>query len=211
MKRIGPKRRLLLFLYGAPNIVGSVLGLMGLGLYFAGIIHDYWLLIVVGLYAGGWLVTPRPVDQELRLSHDLDTEALRASLNELLASIRRRVPADILAKTERMTATILDVLPRLGEVDGGSHNTHVIRQTVLDYLPTALQNYLALPSAFARLHPLRDGKTAHQLLLEQLDLLDGKMREIAADLHHQDSQQLLIHGRFLEDKFRDGQAWLAGG
>jgi hypothetical protein len=73
------------------------------------------------------------------------------------------------------------------------------------------QNYLALPSVFARLHPLREGKTAHQLLLEQLDLLDGKMREIAADLHHQNSQQLLIHGRFLEDKFRDGQAWLAGG
>ena len=211
MKPMGPRRRLLLFLYGAPNIVGCLLGLMGLGLYFARIIHDYWLLIVVGLYAGGWLVTPRPVDQELRLSHELDTEALRASLDELVVSIRRRVPADILAKTERITATILDVLPRLGEVDGGSHNTHVIRQTVLDYLPTALQNYLALPSAFARLHPLRDGKTAHQLLLEQLDLLDGKMREIAADLHHQNSQQLLIHGRFLEDKFRDGQAWLAGG
>jgi len=98
MKPMGPGRCLLLFLYGAPNIVGCVLGLMGLGLYFAGIIHDYWLLIVVGLYAGGWLATPRPADQELRLSHELDAEALRASLDELLASIRHRVPADILAR-----------------------------------------------------------------------------------------------------------------
>lgn len=205
------KRRLLLFLYGAPNIVGCLLGLAGLGLYFAGIIHDYWLPIVVGLYAGGWLVTPCPIGQPLRLSHELDTEALRASLDELIALIRRRVPADILARTERITVTLLEMLPRLGEFDGGSHNTHVIRQTALDYLPAALQNYLVLPSAFARLHPLQDGKTAHQLLLEQLDLLDGKMREIAADLHRQDSQQLLIHGRFLEDKFRNGQAWLTGG
>ncbi|MCB1770503.1 MAG: hypothetical protein KDJ31_12515 [Candidatus Competibacteraceae bacterium] len=205
------KRRWLLFLYGAPNIVGCLLGLAGLGLYFAGVIHDYWLPIVLGLYAGGWLITPRRADRQLRLTHELDTEALRASLDELLASIRRQVPADILARTQRITETILEVLPRLGEFDGGSHNTHVIRQTALDYLPTALQNYLALPSAFARLHPLRDGKTAHQILLEQLDLLDGKMREIAADIHRQDSQQLLIHGRFLEDKFRDGQEWLAGG
>lgn len=36
------------------------------------------------------------------------------------------------------------------------------------------------------------------------------MREIAADLHRRDSEQLLIHGRFLEDKFRDGGAWLVG-
>ena len=204
------QRRLLLFLYGAPNIVGCLLGLGGLGLYFAGLIHNYWLLIVVGLYLGGWLATPRRDQQELALSHALDHAALEASLNELIASIRRRVTVDILAKVEAIAATILEVLPRLGEFDGGSHNTHVIRQTALDYLPAALQNYLALPSAFARLHPLREGKTAHQILLEQLALLDGKMREIAADLHRRDSEQLLIHGRFLEDKFRDGGAWLAG-
>ena len=173
-------------------------------------IHNYWLLIVVGLYLGGWLATPHPVGQQLALSHELDNVALEVSLNELIASIRRRVAADILAKVEAIAATILEVLPRLGEFDSGSHNTHVIRQTVLDYLPAALQSYLALPSAFARLHPLRDGKNAHQILLEQLELLDGKMREIAADLHHRDSEQLLVHGRFLEDKFRDGGAWLAG-
>ena len=204
------KRRLLLFLYGTPNIIGCLLGLGGLGLYFAGFIHNYWLLIVVGLYLGGWLATPHPVGQQLALSHELDNVALEVSLNELIASIRRRVAADILAKVEAIAATILEVLPRLGEFDSGSHNTHVIRQTVLDYLPAALQSYLALPPAFARLHPLRDGKNAHQILLEQLELLDGKMREIAADLHHRDSEQLLVHGRFLEDKFRDGGAWLAG-
>lgn len=205
------RRSLLLFLYGTPNIIGCLLGLVGLGLYFAGFIHNYWLLIVAGLYLGGWLATPRRAHQELALSHELDHAALEASLNELIASIRRRVAADILAKVEAIAATILEVLPRLGEFDGGSHNTHVIRQTVLDYLPIALQNYLALPSAFARLHPLRDGKTAHQILLEQLELLDSKMREIAADIHHRDSEQLLVHGRFLEDKFHDGGAWLAGG
>lgn len=202
-------RRLLLFLYGMPNIVGCLLGLLGLGLFFAGVIHHYWLPMVVGLYVAGWLITPRPVQRELRLSHQLDREALRASLDHLIASIRQRVPADILVRTERIAATILEVLPQLGEVDvGGSHDTHVIRQTVLDYLPTALQNYLALPMAFARWHPLKDGKTAHQLLLEQLDLLEGKMSEIATDLHQRNSRQLLIHGRFLEDKFGPGQPWL---
>lgn len=206
------KRRLLLFLYGMPNIVGCLLGLGGLGLYFTGVIHHYWLLIVTGLYWGGWLVTPRPaMGQQLDLSHELDSAALQASLDQLIASIRRRVTADVLAQVESIAATILEVLPRLSEFDGNSHNTHVIRQTVLDYLPVALQNYLALPPAFARLHPLRDGKNAHQILLEQLELLNSKMQEIAADLHRHDGEQLLVHGRFLEDKFHDGGSWLAGG
>lgn len=36
-------RKLLLYLYGTPNIVGSLLGLIGLGLYFAGVIKSLWI------------------------------------------------------------------------------------------------------------------------------------------------------------------------
>ena len=78
---------------------------------------------------------------------------------------------------------------------------HIIRQTVLDYLPETLQNYTNLPPAFANLHPVRNGKTARQLLSEQLDLLDKQMVEVAVDLAKNDTQKLLAHGRFLEAKF----------
>ena len=68
---------------------------------------------------------------------------------------------------------------------------------MFEYLPTALQNYLSLPPAFANLHPVRDGKTARQLLNEQLDILDPEMKEIVVDISANDTQKLLAHGRFL--------------
>jgi hypothetical protein len=39
-----------------------------------------------------------------------------------------------------------------------------------------------------------------QLLGEQLDLLDTSMKQ--EDIHRNDTQKLVVHGRFLEDKFR---------
>ena len=54
----------------------------------------------------------------------------------------------------------------------------------------------------------RELLTAQQLLSEQLDLLDAKMREIVEDFHRDDAQQLLVHGRFLEKKFCKSDAWL---
>jgi hypothetical protein len=94
------------------------------------------------------------------------------------------------------------MLPRL--VPGGGPidpATLTVRQTALDYLPTTLSTYLGLPPAYRRFHAVRDGKTAHDLLLEQLRLLDGKMKEIVANMHSNDAQALLANGRFLEEKF----------
>jgi hypothetical protein len=39
------------------------------------------------------------------------------------------------------------------------------------------------------------------LLLAQLDLLDGKMKEIVTSVAENDTQALLVNGRFLEEKF----------
>jgi hypothetical protein len=52
-----------------------------------------------------------------------------------------------------------------------------VRQTALEFLPEALQHFLKLPPAFANVHPLKDGKTAKTLLLEQLDLLATTMEQ----------------------------------
>ena len=202
------RRRLLLFLYSTPNMVGSLLGLMGLILYFTGIIKSYWFFIVAGLYAIGVLATPKTPTYDLRLSHQLTVEELRRALEKLVQSIRDKVPPDILTKVQNITASIQDILPRIADVNSGDYNIYVIRQTALEYLPETLQNYLNLPRAFARLHPLKNGKTAQQLLSEQLDLLEAKMREIVEDFHHDDAQQLLVHGRFLEQKFRKSDVWL---
>lgn len=193
--------RILLFLYSTPNIVGSLLGLAGLLLYSLGVIQDFWLFIVVGLYLIGVLVTPKQTAYDLSIQTQVSAEEIRAQLDALVRKIRKRMPAEALTKVESIKASIDSILPILAASNLGDRNVFTIRQTVFEYLPTALENYLSLPPAFANLHPVRDGKTARQLLNEQLDILDREMREIVVDMSANDTQKLLAHGRFLEQKF----------
>ena len=203
-------RRLLLYLYSAPNVVGSLLGLAGLGMYFSGVIKTYWIFIVIGLYFIGFLTAPRSKNIELQLNHDFDAETLQRSLDTLIVKIKKRVAADVLAKVESIKESIITVLPHLNEFDSSSYDIHVIRQTALDYLPEMLQTYLKLPSAYARFHSVRNGKTPKDLLLEQLDILDTEMKKVVVDVHKNDTQALINHGRFLKDKFRgSSEDWLS--
>lgn len=195
-------RQVLLYLYGWPNMVGSTLGLLGLLLYFSGLIKSYWLPIVVGLYAIGVIATPRRRDDHLKLSQEMDVEAIRRSLDELVAKIRKRVAPEILGKVESITQSIVAILPQIASASRADEAAFNVRQTALAYLPETLEGYLRLPPAFARLHPIRDGKTPKQILFEQLDLMDLRMKEIVSDFHRNDAERLLAHGRFLESKFR---------
>lgn len=64
------------------------------------------------------------------------------------------------------------------------------------------QGYMNLPKAYANLQPVKDGKTAKQLLVEQLTLLDIEMKEVVQEVYRNDTQKLIAHGRFLQDKFQ---------
>ena len=194
-------RRLWLFLYSTPNIVGAVFGLVGLGLFFTGVIKKYWLFIVVGVYVAGLLLTPKNKAVELTLQSELTVEDIRASVETLIAQIRPRVPKEIFAQVERIREAIFALLPTIVDVNSGDHAVYTVRQTALEYLPAALQHYLNLPTAFANLHPLKEGKTATTLLREQLELLATTMEDMVEDFHRNDAEQLLIHGRFLEERF----------
>ncbi len=200
------RRRLLLFIYSTPNIVGALLGLFGLALYFMGVIDNFWILIVIGLYIIGVLATPKSPVYDLQIQNQLSVDEIRSELEALTRKIRGKAPKEILAKVESIKGSILEVLPQLVDMSSSDQNIFVIRQTALDYLPQTLENYLNLPKAYANVHPIKDGKTARQLLVEQLDILDREMKEIVQDIYKSDEQRLVAHGRFLQDKF--GQSGL---
>jgi hypothetical protein len=191
------------FLAGRRNFVGTALALLGLGLFFAGIIKKYWGLIVLGLYLLGVLLTP-PERAELVRSEAFDTDQVEEALGKLMASIKKHVKDDaILQRIEAIRDSIVAILPPLAESNEGlnSHDLHVVRETVFEYLPTMLESYLKLPAAFARKYPVKDGKPPRTLLLEQLDLLDVEMKKIVIDVHQQNTSALVAHGRFLQEKF----------
>ena len=196
------QKRLLFFLYGTPNIVGAVLGLVGLLLFFTGVIGAFWFFIVVGLYAVGYLVTPKNQPIDLHLKSRLDVAEIKGELEHLVASVKNRVSKEVLEHVLSIQRSITEVLPTLTRDGAHTHQAYVVKQTALEYLPETLETYLNLPPAFARLHTVKDGKTAQQLLLGQLELLDTTLKDIVVDLHQNDTDRLLINGRFLEEKFR---------
>jgi len=192
-------RRLLLYLYSTKNIVGSVLALVGLILFFTGVIGALWPVIVIGLYLIGILVTPGSASIDLRSGFDPDD--IRHALDTEVKAVNGRVPAYVLAKVQSIQQVILGILPRSGALPPGSPELFVVQRTATDYLPTALESYLNLPRAYATLHQVQDGKTPRQVLLDQLTLLESKMGEVADDVHRNDTDRLLANGRFLEERF----------
>jgi hypothetical protein len=81
-----------------------------------------------------------------------------------------------------------------------SRDLYLVRQTATDYLPRTMDAYLDMTREAVE-KPMADGKTPHQELKAQLDLLDSKLDDIAQDLQRQDTDRLLANRRFLESRF----------
>lgn len=200
------KLRLLLTLYSNANILGCLLALIGPALLFAGIIGPGWLAITVALYAAGWLLgwaSRRAPEIERHIEDTLTVEETLARLDTLAARAAPHLAAEMNGHLSSVRSSIAEVLPRLlGNRSHHDANLFTVRETVLRYLPETLANYVALPAAFRTTHVLKDGKTARQILADQLALLDTKMREIVANVAGADAQALLANGKFLEMKFQ---------
>lgn len=144
-------------------------------------------------------------------AYEPGAEEIEIVLETLVATIGDKVPEDVLVRVESIKASILKILPQIANIDSSDYNIYVVRKIALDYLPETLENYLKLPTDLATLQPIKDGKTAQQLLLEQLGLLDTELKSVIEDLHDNDTQSLLAHGRFLNEKFGKSDLWLGNG
>ena len=196
-------RRLQAFLYSRRNIVGSLLGLGGLALYFAGLLGGIaWLPIVAGLYLIGILLVPGDTGLSIQLGAADDASEVRDGLQRLLRALRGKVADDLYAKVVSIQASILGTLDieRTGG-DAADPNVYLIRQTALAYLPDAFSTYLRMPRVMAERRAIADGRTPHDVLLDQLDLMDRRLADVADDMARHDSDKLLANGRFLAEKF----------
>jgi hypothetical protein len=196
-------RRAESFLYSRRNIAGSLLALGGLGLHFVGLVGGLvWLPITAGLYLIGVLLVPGERDLELRLGAAQDASEVRDGLAHLLRQLRGKVADDLYEKVVRIQSSILATLETEGAAgDGADPNVYLIRQTALAYLPDAFATYLRMPRFMAERRAIAGGRTPHDVLLEQLDLMDRRLAEVADDMARHDSDRLLANGRFLAEKF----------
>jgi hypothetical protein len=182
------------------NIAGCMLAVGGPVLIFAGVVAaPVGLALTPVLYAIGALGAPprRRTD----VVAGLDKNDVRTSLDRIQKKIVSKVPARISTTVNTISRTINEILPRANALGAGSPGQYVLYACATDYLPTAIEAYLDLPRHYADTHVVVDGKTALDLLAEQLDLLEKEIKEIAANVNRADTDKLVANGRFLEEKF----------
>lgn len=200
-----------------PNIIGCGVALLGLALHLmlelmtrdGGI--PFWFVIIPAMYVFGYLIGYlfQDNDAQLRFFYEQQNiEEIRTELDKLIKNTRKRLSPELFAKVQSIRASIEAVLPNLINTTSANHDLFTVKQTVFDYLPSTLENYLKLPTPYARMHKLRDGKTAQQLLDEQLTVIDDTMHKVVQNVFEQDVNELRINQRFLRDRLGGGNVEL---
>ena len=184
------------YLTGRRNLAGSGLALLAAALVMIDPVGPQGVLLVMGFYLAG-VVAVRGTPKFHRLGFD-PMQVQRCLLAEI-AAVAGRVPPDIWVRMQRIELTIrAEILPRLDCLPLGAPELYLVERTASDFLPTAVKTYLQLPGGYAS----PAGATAHQVLVDELDLLEAQMRRVAEVVHRADMDRLLAHHRFLEDRFR---------
>jgi hypothetical protein len=134
---------------------------------------------------------------------DLRTQPeIIAALDRMTSRVEGLVSADDLAALRRIRdEAAIALTPDEGPIDLADHEMWLVRQICTDYLPRALEHYLALPPELA-LEPVLDGRSARQVLDEQLTLIEGRLHQMAERTYKREAGGLLNHARFVADSLR---------
>jgi hypothetical protein len=203
--RIG--RVVVRYLQSTRNLVGSVLGLLGLGLYGVGLAGRFWPLVVAGLYVAGAVATPP--DRAVRLGSSAPAGSpadLRARLEQLAAQIRqhgRAMPRGVLPRFEATAGLLTELLARPDELAMHPEQWYLVDSTIRLDLPASFEAYLNLPRWFTAGRLLPNGRTAADELLSQLDTINRAVTAAAAKVYDEPAQRIVQQGERLAA--RDGE------
>jgi len=195
--------RLPLFVYSNRNLAGSGLALLALAAFFLNLIHDFWYVIVAGSYGIGALVARDGGALETQLNDEMSVKDAVDGVARLAAESQKRLPPEIAALVTQIASAVEEILPRLAARHVVDAVFDDVRSTATTYLPDTLNAYLSVPTTYRNTVAIRDGKTARQIVVEQLTVLAAKMQEIAKNAVVDDAQSLLANGRFLKERFAE--------
>jgi hypothetical protein len=195
------RSRLAMLAWSRPNLVGSFLALLA---FVVGMIAGpgLWLVpLMLVLWLFGVLTTRRDVVEDLVIDQRASEPDIRAQLATLEQVSHARLRPELHSLVASICRSIELILPRTAQQRGASVDLYAVHQTVLRYLPDALNAYFSLPPGYAHRHHLAGGKTPEQVLSDQLALLDREMFAIVQSLADHDAAQLLASGQFLQQRF----------
>jgi hypothetical protein len=195
--------RLPLYIYSNRNIAGAGLALAAVAAFLAGLIHEFWYLIVAGSYGIGALVAHDDGVLETHINAEMNVKDAVDAVARLAAESQQRLPPDIAARVGQIASAVEEILPRLAARGVADAVFIDVRATATTYLRDTLNAYLTVPATYRNNIAIRDGKTARQIVVEQLTVLAAKMDEIAKNAVVDDAQALLANGKFLKDRFAE--------
>lgn len=197
------------WMYSKKNITGCVLAVGGTAaLIVAGVVAPplapISLLVIPSLYGAGALLAPSDKKEQVQFTNAL-SKVEAENVEESLAVIRETVKGKVGTAVEQRVFAILDLidelLPRAHRLGKTSVEMHTLVSTATDYLPNSLSPYLAMPRYYAEHRTIQDGKTAEDILCDQLDVLYNGLQGILDAIAANDAQAILANGQFLNDKF----------
>jgi hypothetical protein len=187
------------YLTSRQHLVGCALGLLGATLALLDPVGPAGLVLVVGFYGLG-VAAARHEPAQHRCG--FDPSRVARAMQQQLADVSGRVPAEVILQLQRIELiTRTQVLPRLECLPPGSLDLYLVERTACEYLPSALQHYLRLPPSVVAAGGPGPGATPLRVLTDELSLLEGEMRRIAAVIQRVDMDRMLAHRRFLNDRF----------
>jgi hypothetical protein len=193
-----------LYFWSRKNQVGMLGAIVGVGLGVAGVVSGGLLLplVPIGLYGAGALLMPNRKADQLLLDDTSDTRAVQRELDRLVITAREKLEPDLAQLVEQVETTVDEIFKRSG-AQSASEALYVVRRTASNYLPLAVNQYLALPATYRTTHRglKGDQNTPHEELQQQLTIMDEKMQQILEAILDGDATKLRQRGQFLRQKF----------
>lgn len=194
------------FIFSNKNIVGLVCASIVVVLGFLGVVKHGWLAVALIAYVFGYLVGPK--EKEVVFYHIKGESMadyvgflhkfLRNSLDNTKLPIEAK---EVLQSITKNAVELLTFLQTKETVDDTSEEMINLKSIFDTYLPKLINQFSRLPSDYANNIKTSSGKTAKNMLLEQLNLLEQKIQEISYGIYEDDVTALKVNGRFLKEKF----------
>lgn len=198
------------FLLSNKNMLGLAFSSLVILFAFLGLIKSFWLPFSVIAYGLGYFVGP--VEKEIKFYH-FKGENLTdyiGFLRKLVAtiSVSPKIPNEakfILTHLGEKANELLDFLHKKNDLGIFNEDMNNLKSIFDTYLPKLINEYEKLPIDYANNVKTSNGKTAKEMLLEQLKLLDKTVQEIAYGIYENDVTALKVNGRLLKQKFEQTQ------
>ncbi|MDR0783363.1 MAG: hypothetical protein LBE83_06350 [Propionibacteriaceae bacterium] len=133
-------------------------------------------------------------------------EDIMAALDQMDARVTTAaVSTAVVARVRRISERLRATLPRMSNAGLTSVEQYSLIATATSYMPQTVGSYVRLPRDWADSRPVDAGRSSLLVLIDQLDLLGDTVDKIYDAVLAKDAQALVVHGRFLAEKFAPGR------